>query len=91
MDEMVKLILFIAGEDADGGRLVKELHHFFDTAFKGRHELTVVDLLKNPEPAFQHKILSIPTLIRESPPPSLRFIGKLDNTEELRKLLALDH
>lgn len=90
MDRTVKLILFVASAENEGRQVIDAIRRFCDTELAGRHELTIVDLLENIEMAFQYKILSIPTLIKESPAPNMHFIGKLEDLEALRQALLLD-
>ena len=55
---------------------------------KGRYELEVVDVVKNPSRAAGEQIIAAPTLVKKLPLPLRRFIGDLSETERI--LLGLD-
>ena len=55
---------------------------------KGKYEIQVIDLLKNPQLAKGDQILALPTLVRKLPVPIRKIIGDLSNTE--RVLVGLD-
>jgi circadian clock protein KaiB len=54
----------------------------------GKCHIEVIDLLKNPQLAKGNQILAIPTVVRVSPPPVIKVIGDLSNTE--RVLMGFD-
>lgn len=54
----------------------------------GQYEIEIVDLLKQPQLARGEQIIAIPTLVRRLPPPVMKIIGDLSNTE--RVLVGLD-
>jgi circadian clock protein KaiB len=55
---------------------------------KGRYQIEVIDLVKNPKLARGDQIIAIPTLVRKLPEPIKKIIGDLSNTE--RVLVGLD-
>jgi len=55
---------------------------------KGKYQIKVVDILKQPHIAHDDQIVAVPTLIRKFPLPVKNIIGDLSNTE--RVLAGLD-
>jgi circadian clock protein KaiB len=74
--------LYIAGQASKSQRAVANLRHACESA-GSPYELTIVDILESPDAAEKAKILAIPTLVRESPPPAKRVIGDLSNHDAL--------
>ena len=56
---------------------IKNLRQLCETQAPGDYVLEIIDILKQPKQAREHKILAIPTLIREHPKPTRRLIGDL--------------
>jgi len=82
------LRLYVAGQTPNCVKAFENLKKICEQELKGRYEIEVIDLLKNPELAKGDQILAIPTLVRKLPPPVKRIIGSLKNTE--RVLVGLD-
>ncbi len=83
----VVLKLYIAGRTARSERAVLQAQRLCEREFESRCELVVVDILEDPAPAEQARILATPTLIKESPQPQRRVIGDLSDID--RVILAL--
>lgn len=83
-----KLILFVAGQSPKSLMAYANLRKVCDSHLDGRHVLQLVDLAKEPAMAKLHKIVAIPTLVRETPGPPKRIIGSLSDLDKL--LLDLD-
>ena len=67
---------------------IENLRRICEKDLKGRYDLEVIDVLKNPELAEQDKILATPTLIKQLPPPLRRVIGDISDAEKV--LLGLE-
>jgi circadian clock protein KaiB len=50
---------------------------------RGKYDIEVVDLMKNPQLAEGDQIVAIPTLVRKLPEPVRKIIGDLSNTERV--------
>ncbi len=88
MDNIV-LKLYIAGQTARSERAVGNLRHA--QAHTGLNfDLVIIDVLEHPELAEVDRILAVPTLIKESPPPGRRIIGDLSDHTLLLKELNLN-
>jgi circadian clock protein KaiB len=81
------LKLYVISSTPHAALAVANLQRICDEALGDNYELTVVDILKEPQLAEEHKVLATPTLVKESPPPSMRVIGDL--SDESRVLFAL--
>lgn len=66
----------------------ENLKKFCETYLKGRYNITVIDLLKQPQLAKGDQILAIPTVVRHLPKPVRTIIGTLSNLDHL--LVGLD-
>ena len=81
MCERYLLKLYITGDSPRSRRAIANLQHFCDLELPNRHEILIIDVLKQPQIAELEKILITPTLVKEQPPPSERIIGDLSNRE----------
>ncbi|MEV5979115.1 circadian clock KaiB family protein [Streptomyces sp. NPDC052114] len=79
--------LFVAGatERSDAAR--SNLRKLCAARLDDGYELTVIDVVEQPEQAEENRILATPTVIRLSPLPQRRVIGDL--SDEHRAALAL--
>lgn len=82
------LTLYITGKSPRTDRAIANIRRICAQDLGGRYQLTIIDVLQNPELAEKAKIIATPTLIKELPPPLRRVIGDLSNTEKV--LLGLD-
>ena len=83
-----KLRLYITGKSPKAERAIANLTEICERALKGLYELSIIDVLENPQLAENEKILATPTLIKDLPPPLKRIIGDLSNSDKV--LLGLD-
>jgi len=79
--------LFIAGRSPRSDSAVENLRQILAGSSEDDFELTVIDVLENPQLAEDDFILATPTLIKVAPTPIRRIIGDLsDRTSLLRGL-----
>src|SRR5262249_18760341 len=83
-----KLRLYVAGQTAKSLAAFANLKCICEEHLRGKYDIEVVDLLKNPTLAKGDQILAIPTLVRKIPSPMRKIIGDLSDTE--RVLVGLD-
>jgi len=80
---------FIAG----GGELAIRALANFDRLIRPRLEggctLTVVDILKEPRQAREHRVVATPMLVREQPLPMIRILGDLSQSAKVLDQLGL--
>jgi circadian clock protein KaiB len=85
-----KFLLFVAGESANAVQAIENLNRICSEYLPSRHEIIIVDVLREPERGLEAKILLTPTLLKLAPKPHLRIIGNLSNLEIVLQNLGLD-
>jgi len=80
--------LFVAGRSARSLQAIANLRRIGEERLQGRYDLVVVDVLLDPESAESSRVLTTPTVVKESPGPARRVTGDLSDLE--RVLFALD-
>lgn len=83
-----ELRLYIAGHTARSVTAMANLERICEEHLKGKYEIQVIDVVKNPQLARGDQILALPTLVRKLPAPMKKIIGDLSNEE--RVLIGLD-
>lgn len=87
-EETWELRLYVAGQTPKSITALANLQKYCEQFLKGKYQIEVIDLLKNPQLAEGDQILAIPTLVRKVPEPIRKIIGDLSNQE--RVLVGLD-
>jgi len=89
MTSRTKIIfcLYVAGEAENSVRAIANLAAICRDYLPGRHQIKIVDVLKNPKRALADGIFMTPTLVRLAPGPVVKIVGTLSETR--RMLLAL--
>ena len=82
------LRLYIAGQTLKASTALSNLKLICEDQLKGKYQIEVIDLLKQPQLARDNQILAVPTLVRKLPIPVRRIIGDLSDKE--RVLVGLD-
>lgn len=78
-----KLTLYVAGETPKSLAAISNLDRICREHLPGKYQIEVVDLKKNPQLAREHKIVAIPTLVRELPVPIRKIIGDLSDEQKV--------
>lgn len=86
--ETYNLRLYVAGQTQKSMEAFENLKKIAEEHLKGRYQIEIIDLVKNPKLARGDQIVAIPTLVRKLPEPIKKIIGDLSNTE--RVLVGLD-
>ena len=86
--QLYTLRLYVTGMTPNSARAISNIKNICEEHLKGRYDLEVIDLYKNPGLAKGEQIIAAPTLIRKLPLPVRRIIGDLSSTE--RVLAGLD-
>ena len=82
------LRLYVAGQTPKSITAFKNLKAICEEQLKGKYQIEVIDLIKNPQLCREDQILAVPTLVRKLPAPVRKIIGDLSNTD--RVLVGLD-
>jgi circadian clock protein KaiB len=86
----IVLHLYIAGQTPRAERAINTLRQMLEHDLAGYEcELTIIDVLADPQQAEDQKILATPTLIKSSPLPYRRIIGDLSSVADLLNVLNL--
>ena len=88
--ESWRLRLYVAGQTPRSLTAFANLKRLCEEHLPGRHQIEVVDLVKQPQLAQNDQIVALPTLVRKLPEPIKRVIGDLSNLEKVLVGLDLD-
>jgi circadian clock protein KaiB len=89
-DQDIKFLLrlFITGTTPQSTKALSSIKQICETHLKGRYELEVIDLYKNPGLARSEQIIAAPTLVKKLPLPLRRIIGDMSEIDKV--LVGLD-
>ncbi len=82
-DDIWLLRLYVAGQTPKSVRALANLRQICEQYLAGKYKIEIIDLLENPQLGRTDQILAIPTLVRKLPPPLVKIIGDLSNTEKV--------
>jgi len=69
-------------------KAIETLQSLCDDEFSNCYDFQVIDIREQPQLAEDERILAVPTLVKELPPPIRRVIGDLSDRDKV--LLGLD-
>jgi circadian clock protein KaiB len=87
-DEHYVLKLYVAGMTPKSSSAIRAITEACEKYLKGRYELEVIDIYRQPTLARGEQIVAAPTLVKKLPLPLRRLIGSMADTERL--LAGLD-
>ena len=87
---LYRLRLFVAGDEPNSRQARATLERLCATRPCDRCELEVMDVFADYQAAIEHRIIVVPTLLIESPPPVRTIIGSLDDEAQLLAALGLN-
>lgn len=84
--------LNVAGESAVSKNTVRNLKKLtgYPPTPPETCQISVIDIMKDPERAADKRILATPTLVKTFPAPQQRIIGDLSQTEKVISVLGLN-
>ncbi len=85
----VVLKLYVSGMNPQMERAVANLRHMLVQLPDLEYDLSICDVLDNPQIAEDDKILATPVLVLVSPPPAKKLIGDLSDTKRVLLHLGL--
>lgn len=86
--DTLQLVLYVTDDTPRSVEAIANLKRV-QKLYRGRCELTIIDILDHPELAEREKIFATPTLIKAYPPPLRRIVGDLSDQAQLLKSLDL--
>jgi circadian clock protein KaiB len=81
--------LYVVGDAQNSMQAIANLTALCRTHLQGRHEIEIVDVLKEPRRALTDGVFMTPTLVKLGPSPPRRIIGTLSNAQPLLDALGL--
>lgn len=85
----LRLKLFIAGDSPRSRQAAANLARAVSTLDDEGVQVETVDVLTDPDAADEYRILTTPTVVRESPAPRRRVTGDLRDVAQVLAALAL--
>lgn len=85
-----QLKLFITGQTPRSTYAIANLKRICQEILPDQCEMTIIDVLENPELAENERVLATPTLIKSAPPPARRVIGDLSDIQKVILGLGLE-
>ncbi|HKW27190.1 MAG TPA: circadian clock KaiB family protein [Terriglobales bacterium] len=83
------LRLYVAGTNLHSVRAIENTRRLCSEYLRGKCELHVIDLYQQPALAQRDRILTVPVLVKLSPPPSVRFVGDMSDTDKILRGLGI--
>lgn len=80
--------LYIAGEAVNSVLAQRNLKGFCEQFYPGNYQIQLVDVLLSPERAWTEGVTVTPMLLRLSPPPCIKIMGNLSDTQQLSNVLS---
>jgi circadian clock protein KaiB len=88
--EQFKFRLFVAGNTPNSAQAMGNLSWLCETHLRGRHEIEVVDVFREPGRALAEGIFMTPTLLKLSPGPTVKVVGTLSQPRTILLALGLE-
>ena len=85
----LQLTLFVRGASPASTRAVQRVRALCDKHCPEGYDLKIVDIYQQPDLAASARVLAVPTLIKEGPPPVRRLIGDFSNAPRVLAALGL--
>lgn|SRR5690349_18269407 len=83
------LRLYVAGTNLHSVRAIENTRRLCSEYLRGKCELHVIDLYQQPTLAQRDRILTVPALVKLFPPPSVRFVGDMSDTDKILRGLGI--
>jgi circadian clock protein KaiB len=71
------LRLYVAGATTRSRAAIRRVYQICEAELRDRYRLEVIDVYQQPELAIKNQIIATPTLVKERPLPTRRFVGSL--------------
>jgi circadian clock protein KaiB len=81
--------LFVAGNESNSTQARENLARLCEEHLKGRYQIDIVDVWKDPAIALKHSVLLTPMLIMLKPRLGVSVLGNLSDTKQVLATLRL--
>jgi circadian clock protein KaiB len=88
-DRRYELTLYVSGASEISARAIADARRLCDVHLCGTCRLSVVDITVDPTAVFRDRVLAVPTLVKNRPPPGRKFIGDLSDTRRVLRGLEI--
>lgn len=83
------LRLYVAGSNLHSMRAIENIRRLCAEFLPGKCELHVIDLYQQPTLARRDRIVTVPALVKLSPPPLVRFVGDMSDSGKILRGLGI--
>ena len=87
--EKYVLRLYVAGSNYYSLRAIENTRRICAEFLRGRCEVHVIDLYQQPMLARRDRIVTVPVLVKVSPPPSTRCVGDMSDVAKTLRSLGI--
>ena len=84
-----KFRLFVAGDTQNSAQALAYLTALCRAYLPNRHDIEVVDVLREPKRAIAENIFLTPTVVKLGPSPMRKIVGTLNQTQAVLQALGL--
>ncbi len=84
-----KFRLYVAGDGPNSTQAIANLKTICRELLEDRHEIEIVDVLREPQQALDDQVYLTPMLMKTSPAPVRKIVGTLSQREPLLQVLGL--
>lgn len=84
-----RFLLYVAGEGPNSVAALRNLRAICQEFLPGRHDIEIVDVLKNQERALCDHVMMTPLLVKLSPDPVRRIVGNLSHRDAVLQALEI--
>jgi circadian clock protein KaiB len=85
-----RLRLYVAGDTQNSARAIANLDAICRVHLPERHDIEVVDVIREPARALADGVLMTPMLVKVAPAPMRRIVGTLSQTQTVLEVLGLE-
>ena len=89
--DVFQFLLYVAGEGPNSVNAIANLHAICREYLPERHQIEIVDVLKNQERALSDHVMMTPLLVKLLPGPVRKIVGSLSHRESVLQALELSH
>lgn len=86
----IRLCLYVANTTPRSVLAITNLQKFCEQYLGRGYRVRIIDIVKDPDSAYQDNILATPTLVRTQPTPKKTLIGSLSEPAALLRALDLE-
>lgn len=84
-----KFCLYIADDTSNSAQAIANLRALCDEYLPGRHEITLINVMNDPDRARKERIFLTPMLVKLEPAPPERIVGTLSQTDLVLQTLGI--